>query len=123
MKKIPLVVGIVTLAVIIGGVFIFSKNTDKQTLPFPPSTYEYFWGDGCPHCKNVQAFYDSWDKKDQVKINKMEVWNNNANAKIFQDRASSCGIKPKEMGVPFLVTPEGKCLSGDVDIINLLKSI
>jgi hypothetical protein len=123
MKKVPLIAGILTLIIIVGGVFLFSKQGSTPTSSFPPSTYEYFWGDGCPHCKNVEDFFNTWEKKDQISINKLEVWNNRQNAALMAERARVCNITPSEMGVPFLVTPEGKCLSGDTDIINLFKSL
>lgn len=123
MKKIPLITGVITLIVIIGGVLLFSNQGQTPTSPFPPSSYEYFWGDGCPHCANVQAFFDTWEKKDQVDINKLEVWNSPQNARLMKQRAKDCNISPKGMGVPFLVTPDGKCLSGDTDIIDLFKSL
>ena len=38
--------------------------------------YEYYWGDGCPHCKIVADFMETWEGKDKIKITKFEVWNN-----------------------------------------------
>ena len=123
-SKFPLIVAAVTLLVILGGIFLFSKPRDSTPIPTPdPTAYLYFWGDGCPHCANVQAFFDTWGKKDQANINKLEVWNNSVNARLMQEKAKDCGIAPSGMGVPFLVTPEGKCISGDEPIIDLFKSI
>ncbi len=121
-SKFGLLVGLATLIIIVAGVFLVSKSGSVKNMPLP-SSYEYFWGNGCPHCANVQAFFDSWDKKDQVNINKLEVWNSPANAKLMQERAKYCGIAPSGMGVPFLFTPEGKCLSGDTPIIEFFKSL
>ncbi|MEK7550938.1 MAG: hypothetical protein AAB535_04120 [Patescibacteria group bacterium] len=122
-NKFGLVVAGITLLIILGGVFLFS-GSQNQTANTPlPTYYEYFWGDGCPHCANVQAFFNTWEKKDQIDINKLEVWNNAANARLMQKRAKYCNISPSGMGVPFLFTPEGKCLTGDGPIINLFKSL
>ena len=121
MKKFPFIAGVITLAIIVGGVFLFSKNPASDILR--PTSYEYFWGDGCPHCANVQAFFDTWDKKDQIDILKLEVWSNPANARLMRERAKNCEINPSGMGVPFLVTPEGKCLTGDESIIDHFKSL
>jgi glutaredoxin len=85
--------------------------------------YEYYWGDGCPHCKIVAEFMETWDGKDKFKITKYEVWNNTKNAAQMNERAKACNVVRSEMGVPFLVTPEGKCLTGDQPIINLFKSL
>jgi len=124
MKKFFLpAVGALTLLIIVGGVLLFSKETPKPT-PLPlPTSYEYFWGDGCPHCEVVDEFFSSWENRDKVEIDKKEVWSSAANAKILQERATYCGIRPSEVGVPFLFTPEGKCLSGDAPIIDFFKNL
>jgi hypothetical protein len=124
MKKFFLpIVGALTILIIIGGVLLFSKEPPKSS-PLPlPSSYEYFWGDGCPHCEVVEEFFSTWENRDKVKIDKKEVWSSAANAKVLQERASYCGVRPSEVGVPFLFTPEGKCLSGDQPIIDLFKNL
>ncbi|KKU09909.1 MAG: hypothetical protein UX13_C0026G0025 [Candidatus Woesebacteria bacterium GW2011_GWB1_45_5] len=121
-SKFGLLIGLATLVIVISGVFLLSRGGPGQNTSLP-SNYEYFWGDGCPHCANVQAFFDTWDKKDQVNINKLEVWNSPTNARLMQERAKYCNISPSGMGVPFLFTPEGKCLSGDASIVDFFKSL
>lgn len=124
MKKFFLpFIGALTLLTIVGGVFLFSKKTPKSS-PLPlPSSYEYFWGDGCPHCAVVEEFFSIWEGQDKIVIDKKEVWASAANAKILQERATFCGIRPSEVGVPFLFTPEGKCLSGNEPIIDFFKNL
>jgi len=117
---------VASAVILLGGVFFFTKNQGNAmplSTPPPITSYEYFWGDGCPHCANVEEFMKTWEKKDQTNIQKLEVWSNRENAQLMQERAKSCGIAPSGMGVPFLVTPEGKCLSGDTPIIELFKSL
>lgn len=123
MKKFPVIIGAITLLLIVGRAFLFSRPQSQTSNTPLPTSYEYFWGDGCPHCANVQAFFDSWDKKDKVSIDKKEVWSNAANARLMQERVKYCGISPSGMGVPFLFTPDGKCLSGDTSIIDFFKSL
>lgn len=125
MKKFTIIAVILTLVIIIGGVFLASKgqgtNSNKNyPLPTVPT---YYWGDGCPHCKVVADFMSSWSKKDTIKIDKKEVWNNAANAREMQARYTFCNIPPSQMGVPLLFTPEGKCYSGDQPIIDYLKNL
>ncbi len=123
-NKFPLIIGFITLLLIVGGIFVFSKNSNSSpTPPVDADSYLYFWGEGCPHCKNVAAFLDSWDKKDKIKLDKREVWYNTANAKLMQEKSKVCNLKTSEMGVPLMITPDGKCLIGDEPIINLFKSL
>lgn len=122
MNKFGTIIGIATALLIVGGVLAFSNP--KAPTPSPaPDTYEYFWGDGCPHCENVAKFMETWDKIDNIKLAKMEVWKNTNNTNIMTERAVKCGISKDELGVPFLYTPDGKCLVGDESIISLFKSL
>ncbi len=125
MNKFSIIAVIVTLIIIVGGVFLMSKgeNTNSSKNYPLPTNLTYYWGNGCPHCKIVADFLSSWDKKDTVKIDKKEIWSNAANTKEMQARYTSCNIPQSQMGVPFLFTPEGKCYSGDQLIIDYLKNI
>src|SRR3989339_1999692 len=100
MNKFGIIVIVVTILILGGGALLITKDNSK---PFPtpePNTYEYFWGDGCPHCKIVDDFFETWDGKDKIKIKKLEVWNNKSNASLMAERAKTCGIPLAEMGVP-----------------------
>lgn len=119
MKKLGLLIGVLSAVIVIGGAFLLSRSSS----PTLPSSYEYFWGDGCPHCAVVEEFLSGWDKKDKVSLDKKEVWKNPANARLLAQRASSCKIPRSELGVPLLVTPEGKCIGGDTPIIDFLKNL
>lgn len=123
MNKIGIILITVTLLFLFGGAYIFTRPTEIP--PREANTYEYFWGNGCPHCKTVDDFVATWDKKDSITIKKFEVWSNTKNAEIMKDRYNSCDPKPtaSQMAVPFLVTPDGKCLMGDTPIIDLYKSL
>lgn len=128
MKKFPILIGVITVLIIVGGVFLASKNSSPKTYP-PPVNPTYYWGNGCPHCANVEEFLNSWDPPageagKKVQIDKKEVWGSSANARELEARYEYCKItNPSEMGVPLLFTPDGKCYSGDVEIINYLKNI
>lgn len=125
MKKAIIGGIIVTILILLGGSYFLSKNSSspqQTSLPLPTSV-EYFWGDGCPHCANVAKFFETWDGKDKIAIDKKEVWSNKENQTLMLARAKSCGIKPSDLGVPFLYTPDGKCISGDALIIEYFKSL
>jgi hypothetical protein len=120
MKKFLIIISVVTVLIIAAGI----KFLSKPQKPIPPlSGYELFVGQGCPHCKLVEDFLSRWKDKEKIQINQMEVWYNQDNARIMQARAKACGISPSGMGVPFMVTPDGKCLDGDEPIIDYLKSL
>lgn len=114
---------LVTLLLILGGVFLFSKEKLVSEPSSLPSSYEYFWGDGCPHCANVEEFLSSWEGREKVSIDKKEVWSDKKNALLMRDRATYCKLPLNTLGVPFMFTPEGKCIEGDVAIIELFKGL
>jgi len=124
-KKFTIIAVILTLVIVAGGVFLTSKSQNSNSLgSYPlPTNLTYYWGDGCPHCKIVEDFLSTWDKKDTVKIDKKEVWNNVANANELKARYVYCKVPQSEMGVPLLFTPDGKCYSGDTPIIDYFKSL
>ncbi|MBI4033144.1 MAG: hypothetical protein HY377_01360 [Candidatus Blackburnbacteria bacterium] len=66
---------------------------------------------------------ENWGKAEQVGLVKKEVWKSTRNANLMEQRATSCGVPKEELGVPMLVTPEGKCITGDTPIIDYLKNL
>lgn len=126
MNKFGIITIIITVVILGAGAFFMTRPEKPVTIPEKEvGAYEYFWGNGCPHCAVVQEFFDKWEKKDKIKINKYEVWYDKSNAKIMEDRFSKCNpVPPKsQMAVPFLVTPDGKCLVGDTPIVDHYKSL
>lgn len=119
MNKTSIILIAVTILALFGGAYLFSRPTETA----PISGYEYFWGDGCPHCKIVADFMETWSGKDKINIKKLEVWNNTKNAAQMNERAKVCNIPRTGMGVPFMVTSDGKCLMGDQPIIEHFKSL
>lgn len=120
-----LVIGI-TVLIVGGEIFLFSKNSlpagrQGSSLPLP-SKPEYYWQVGCIHCENVEKFIDSWDKKDQLSWNKFDIRTGDNSQKMLA-RATSCKINPKNLGTPLLFTPNGKCIEGDTPIIDYLKNL
>lgn len=118
MRKPLVAVILLTLLVVAGAIVAFSKGATPA-----PTSYEYFWGEGCPHCTTVEEFIKNWGKAEQIGLVKKEVWKSTKNANLMEQRAASCGISKEEIGVPMLVTPEGKCISGDQPIIDFLNNL
>ena len=129
MKNFPFITAIITLIIIIGGIFLFSpknpqQNQNNKSLPTNPSGYEFYWSLTCPHCENVEKFLTTWPKKDQIVINKFEVNTDRNNALNLMKRAESCNVDKESIGaVPLLYTPDGKCFLGDTPIIEYLDSL
>jgi len=80
----------------------------------------YYYSATCPHCKNVQKFFDEHDIVNKFNITKKEVSQNPANAKEFYDLCVAKNVPPDQIGVPYLHL-EGQCISGDVNIIDFFK--
>jgi len=126
MKRFPLLVGLVSILIIIGGALIFSNgsaDSPDATPPNLPDSYEYYWGEGCPHCSNVEEFLSTWENRDKVQIDKKEVYKDQDNIDLFKSRVEYCKLPNNQVGVPFLFTPEGECVVGDTPIINLFEQI
>lgn len=116
-------IGLVLLFIFGLGFLYIANNQPQKEQATAPQGYEYFWGDGCPHCANVETFLSGWDKAGTINLTKMEVWKNQTNASLLQKRAASCGIPDDKVGVPLLYTPDGQCISGDQPIISFLQNL
>lgn len=72
-----------------------------------------FYGDACPHCIEMMPMVEKLEKELGVTVEKLEVWNNEINAKKLEEiDRGLCG------GVPFFYNDENKdfiCGSCDED--------
>lgn len=122
MKKFPLFIVIAIVLTVAFFIFKNSQPKDEEEVA-APTTNQYFWSKTCPHCANVAEFIDGWDKKDNFLMEKYEINESSENRLKFYNMGMFCKISKSELGVPFLVTPDGKCLVGDQPIIEYLKSL
>jgi glutaredoxin len=90
-----------------------------QPVPIPEGII-LFYGDGCPHCKNVDDFMSQNDILSKIQITQLEVYNDKDNQNILAQVAQKCGIATDQVGVPFLYDGQN-CTVGDEPIIDLLK--
>ena len=69
----------------------------------PESDLLEFYGTECPHCIKMEPLIDRLEKETGLKLQRLEVWHNEANAKLLQqlDRGF-CG------GVPFFFNKKTK---------------
>ena len=98
---------------------IFSGPVAPAQLP---TGIVLFYGQGCPHCADVEKFIADNNIDQKVKITRLEVWYNRSNAALLAQVAQKCGINSGSVGVPFLYDGVGKCYIGEVDVPNFLKT-
>ncbi|MAG47884.1 hypothetical protein CL617_04725 [archaeon] len=74
-----------------------------------------YYGTACPHCVEMAPLIEKLEKEEKIKIKKLEVWHNAANAKKFQEADNGfCG------GVPFFInTKTGKKVCGSMTYAKL----
>lgn len=112
-KYWPLVILLLIVAVI--GFLVVNKEKKAG------SEMILFYGDTCPHCKKVAEYIDANNVRAKFKFQELEVYNNQANARLMSKYAVNCGMDTSlGLGVPFFF--DGKnCLVGDQEIINFFQ--
>ena len=130
------VISIIVIVIFAGFLFwafqtgFFAKIFTGPVKPTSlPEGIVLFYGDGCPHCKNVDDFIVANNIDRTVKYTKLEVPFNGktssqleSNAAAAIQKAQGCGIDvSKGISIPFLW--DGKnCFAGDTDVINFFKN-
>jgi glutaredoxin len=136
MQKQRLVTSILVLVIVglLAIIVLGSKGKSNDTARMKnnqslPETVEinkkipiFFYGNTCPHCADVERWMEENKIEEKIEIVKKEVYDNKTNAEELVKSAKSCGLDTSAIGVPFLYTPEGKCLIGTPDIENYLKA-
>jgi glutaredoxin len=122
-KKI-IFVFISAVALILLLLFFMKKNTETSQDSGPDSNIIFFYGQACPHCKNVEKFLEeNKNIEEKVKFDKSEVWSSKINMEKMLEKAKICGISEDNLGVPMLWDGDNyKCLMGDIDIIEFFKN-
>lgn len=113
---------VVLLLVLIGGLVYWGLNDtgSDELTPDGGASIVYYYGEACPHCKDVSKFLEENKISEKVNFVKKEVWGNRKNSAEMDSRAASCNLKKEGMGVPFLFA-EGKCYVGTPDVIGFFK--
>jgi len=76
-----------------------------------------FYGTGCPHCAEVQSFFEKEDLLNQYPIKVKEIYFNRENAVFFNNLLDSLGIPSNVRGVPAVVIGD-QIIVGDKPIID-----
>lgn len=127
LKNKNLLLAIVAIVIILIGLLYFgfaSGFLSKMFSSNKPATdttgIVLFYGDGCPHCKNVEDFISANKIDEKIKFSRLEVFNNKDNANILIQKAGICKISTESVGVPFL-WDGGNCIVGDQEIIKFFQ--
>ncbi len=126
-KIIKIIIGLFVIVAIASlAVVLVQGTTEKAATPsgatvVNESTVYFFYGEECPHCKNVEPFIDNLTKKyPDVDIRRLEVWHNQTNQQIYSTVNAGAGISSPS-GVPEVVI--GKIvLVGEVEIPAKLEA-
>ena len=124
MDKTAIVI-VLVVVIVAAGFWLWQSGalTKVSVTPSPlPSGIVEFYGQGCPHCADVDAFVAANNIAQKVNYTKLEVWYNKSNAALLGQIAQKCNITSSSVGVPFLYDGNGKCFIGEVDVENFLKN-
>ena len=83
--------------------------------------YILFYGNGCPHCAKVDAYFKEKNIQKTFHVEKKEVFYNAANRIEFNLYLAKHKLTYDAIGVPFLIINSGadcSYVNGDQDIIN-----
>lgn len=122
---------IIIIAVIFAGLafWAWQSNIFIRVPPTPlPEGMVLFFGDGCPHCENVEVFLTENKINEKLKITRLEIPFLGktspqlvANQGLIVQLAEKCAVSQDKIGLPFLYDGND-CLQGDEPIINFFKN-
>jgi thiol-disulfide isomerase/thioredoxin len=124
-KIIKIIIGLFVIVAIASLAVVLVQGTSEKTAVSPAtvddSTIYFFYGEECPHCKNVEPFIDNLTKKyPDADIRRLEIWHNQTNEQIYTTVNARAGISSPS-GVPEIVI--GKIvLVGEVEIPAKLEA-
>jgi glutaredoxin len=102
------------------------KDTYKDSPVYDNPDLVFYWGNGCPHCENVEKWLNENNKDKKIKVNYKEVYYNKDNQTALYNTAKQyCPeiIENGSIGVPTGFDPvTKKCIQGDTPIIDFLTS-
>lgn len=124
MNKKNIITILIIVIIIAGAIFAansagFFKKSEPEQVAIPEGII-LFYGIGCPHCETLeqwmaQANIEQELEAKELKLTKLEVFNDKANYEILSQAAKACSYND-QIGVPFLWDGEGSCIIGDEPI-------
>ena len=118
-KKRVLFIAIMVIVMILG-VFVLSEMWFGEKKNPIPAGIILFEGDDCPQCGRVDKYITDNKIEEKVIFTRLEVFNNDTNINLLEDKAQTCGLDPAHIGVPFLWDGE-HCILGYIDVIEFFR--
>ncbi len=128
MKKRNLIVSLFLAGIIVVAIIIWGTNQPEK-LPTAPSFAQagndqsdvvLYFGQECPHCKDVDKFIVDNQIEQKVIFAEREVWHNVDNQAEMDEKIMECALDKNKVGVPFLFI-RGKCYIGVADVEKQFK--
>ncbi|MCR4329031.1 MAG: hypothetical protein NUV65_00620 [Candidatus Roizmanbacteria bacterium] len=101
-------------AIFLGVFFLFCYTSVLATTK--PHIY-FFYGKGCPHCANVEQYFQSENLYKKYAIDVREVYFDHDNATLFTNLMNQLEVPQDQRGVPTIIMGS-TLLSGDKPIIE-----
>ncbi len=123
-KKIILFVAILIVIFVIAiMVFGWQKNGNEnpQVINNGTEGIILFYGQECPHCKDLEEWIKNNKIKEKISFTELEVYHNEENQNLIMEKARICDLDESSIGVPFLWTGE-TCLIGGEPIQQFFQN-
>ena len=106
-KKLILIIpGVIIIAIAVGYWAKASQKDENRTGINREAQLVLFYGELCPHCKDLEKFIEEKGIKQKVDFLELEVSFNKKNGQFLLEKAEECDIPEEEIGVPFLYAGE-----------------
>ena len=100
-----------------------NPNNNTQPANIDRSGIILFYGNGCPHCANVEKFIKENKVDEKVSFKSLEVYSNKDNANLLMEIATECKLPTDSIGIPFLWDgPNMTCVVGEPDVVSFFQS-
>jgi len=119
-KKTTIIFLAIAILVIAGVLYFAARNGAFDNPSQDAEGVILFYGDGCSHCADVEKYIQDNKINEKVQFTKLEVYNNQENAKKLLEKAVACGLNVNQVGIPFVWDGQ-KCIIGGPEVINFFK--
>jgi len=77
----------------------------------------FFYGEGCPHCANVEPFIAEMEQKYPLRVYGFDIYNNRSCLSLFDEYSSLYGLPMERRGVPTVFVADSYFV-GDTPILE-----